>query len=122
MHKRLRRYGFSLMAVGAVMICFLAISAAPALFAGNVPVNPDEINPEMDIITGIFKIEWKGTNYIIIKERHFIITKETVIWDLYGQITDLSKLPIPCEAEIKCRLIPNQNDALCLEIKVKKRL
>ena len=119
MHKKDRRYGFRAIALGAVMICFLAISAPAALFAGNVPVNP-EINPEMEIFTGIFKIERKGTNYIIIKERHFIIAEETVIWDLYGQVTDLNRLIIPCEAEIKYRPISNQDEALCLEIRVKR--
>jgi len=112
MHKSLRRYGFRLIALGASIIMFLLISVPDTVCAENVPAPPDMIKSRT------VKILEKGDDAIFIVERRFVVTEETVIWDLDGKVIDLFELFIPCEAEIKFKLRSYQ-DPLCLEIKVK---
>jgi len=112
MHTSLRRYGCRPIALGASIIIFLLISVPDTVCAENVPAPPDMIRSRT------VKILEKGDDAIFIVERRFIITEETVIWDLNGRVIDLSELLVPCEAEIKYKLRSYQ-DPLCLEIKVK---
>lgn len=112
MHKSLRRYGFRLIALGASIIIFLLISVPDTVCAENVPEPPDMIR------SSTVKILEKGDDAIFVGEVRFIITEKTAIWDLNGRAIDLSKLLIPCKAEIKFKLRSYQ-DPLCLEIKVK---
>ena len=112
MHKSLRRYGFRLIALGASVIIFLLISVPDTVCAENVPEPPDMIRSRT------VKILEKSDDAIFVVERRFIITEETVIWDLDGRVIDLSELLVPCKAEIKFKLRSYQ-DPLCLEIKVK---
>ena len=112
MHKSLRRYGFRLIALGTSIIIFLLISVPDTVGAENVPAPPDMIR------SGTLKIMEKGDDAIFVGERRFVVTEETVIWDLNGKAIDLFELFIPCTAEIKFKLRSYQ-DPLCLEIKVK---
>jgi hypothetical protein len=116
MHVGIRRYGLRPIALGAAILIFLVISAPAAIEAGNVPEPPVVKN------TGVFKIEFKGKDFIVVHERRFIITDKTAIWNLFGQNIDLKGLIIPCEAKITYRIIPNREDLECLEIKVKRHL
>lgn len=116
MYAGLRQYGLRPIALGAAILLFLVISAPAAIDAGNLPEPPRVKN------TGVFKIEVKGKDFIFVNERRFIITDKTAIWNLFGQNIDLKGLIVPCEAKITYRIIPNQADLECLEIKVNRHL
>ena len=66
-------------------------------------------------------ISGKTDDAILIGERHFAVTKATVIIDMKEKKIRLSDLAVPCEAEIEYRLIMDE-DPLALKITVKKLL
>jgi len=66
-------------------------------------------------------ISGKTADYILIGERHFTVTKATVIIDMKENKIRLSDLAVPCEAVIEYRLIMDENP-LALKITVKKLL
>jgi hypothetical protein len=66
-------------------------------------------------------ISGKTADAILIGERHFAVTKATVIIDMKEKEIRLSDLAVPCEAEIEYRLIMDE-DPLALKITVKKLL
>lgn len=64
-------------------------------------------------------IELKTDTAVVMMERSYTVTEETIIQDRRGEEITLSRLPTPCEAEVKYQLKMDQ-DPLCLKIVVKK--
>ena len=82
---------------------------AQSPFVGPSPLGP--IQSESVTITG------KSNEAVWIKERIFLVTKETRIMDAEGNSIPLNRLPIPCEANIKYDFGKKQ-DPVCLKISV----
>lgn len=68
---------------------------------------------------GLLKIDAKSRNAVFVTERRFRVTEKTSIVDIYGKNIELADLPIPCLAEVKYRLIMDQ-DPLTLKVVVKE--
>jgi len=75
--------------------------------------------PELEASVTLI-IQGKGEDAVFAGERRFVVTDKTIILDISGQAVDLSELIVPCEAEIKYRLEPSEQDPECLKITVKR--
>jgi len=98
---------------GFVLALFVITADPAAVFSKGQPQSLDR--------SAKLTISGKTTDYVLIGERHFTVTEATVIIDMKAKKIRLSDLAVPCEAEVKYRLIMDE-DPLALKITVKKLL
>ena len=96
------------------IVTIFVINAHPGkVFPKSTPESLDRL--------GTVTISGKTANAVCIAERHFEVTKSTIIVDMKGKDIQLSDLAVPCTAQIEYRLRMDE-DPLALKITVKKLL
>lgn len=80
---------------------------------------PDS-SPKGLIRSALVEINGKTRNAVLVTERRFEVTESTTILDLNRKNIDLDDLSIPCLANIKYRLIMDQ-DPVILKIVVEEK-
>ena len=100
-------------AYGFILALFVVTADPGAVFSKGQPQSLDR--------SAKLTISGKTDDAVIIGERHFTVTEATVIIDMKAKKIRLSDLAVPCEAEVKYRLIMDE-DPLALKITVKKFL
>lgn len=96
----------------ALLILLLLLLFNPAVGFGDTA-------QEGMVRTGIVKIRGKTSNTIVVGERHFLVSQSTMIRDINGKEIPLIDLRVPCEAELKYRLIVDK-DPVSLQVTVKR--
>jgi len=100
-------------AYGFILALFVVTADPGAVFSKGQPQSLDR--------SAKLTISGKTDDAVIIGERHFTVTEATVIIDMKAKKIRLRDLAVPCEAEVKYRLIMDE-DPLALKIAVKKLL
>jgi len=100
-------------AYGFILALFVVTAYPGVVFSKGQPQSLDR--------SAKLTISGKTDDAVIIGERHFSVTEATVIIDMKGKKIRLSDLAVPCEAEVKYRLIMDE-DPIALKIAVKKLL
>lgn len=59
--------------------------------------------------TGYLRIEAKAATSVTVGERLFLVTESSLILDRHGKQIPLVDLPIPCEANVRYRIIMNED-------------
>jgi hypothetical protein len=71
--------------------------------------------PKGVLRAAVVQVQGKTHNFILVGERHFLLTKKTTFLDLNGQDIALDALPVPCKADIKY-LLRMDEDPLLLQL------
>jgi len=105
------------------LICRIAFWFVIAMFVITAYPGTGSSEPAQKSLdrSATLTIRGKTADAILIGERHFTVTKATVIIDMKENKIRLSDLAVPCEAVIEYRLIMDENP-LALKITVKKLL
>jgi hypothetical protein len=104
------------------ILCFVVCLAYLFFFpARGFTEDQVELAPSGPVSSFSGTIELKTNSSVVVVERSFSVTEETVIVDKDGKEIPLAELHVPCEAVIEYRLIMDK-DPLCLKIIVGQRL
>ncbi|MEJ2723283.1 MAG: hypothetical protein P8175_01310 [Deltaproteobacteria bacterium] len=96
----------------ALLVLLLVLLFNPAVGFGGAA-------EEGMVRTGIVEIRGKTSDTIIVGERHFLVSESTRILDINGKEIPLIDLRVPCEAELKYRLIVDKKP-VSLQVTVKR--
>ena len=69
--------------------------------------------------TGYVRLDGKTNHSVTVGERRFMITESTLILDRHGKQIPLIDLPIPCEVNLRYRIMMNK-DPVVLRLAVSK--
>jgi hypothetical protein len=91
------------------------------LFASGKGFAEKSVTDTSLVRTSSVRIDCKNRNTITVGERHFEVTRDTLIKDAQNQEISFTLLSVPCEAEIQYELRMDR-DPLCLSINIKRQL
>ena len=109
---------FLLPCISCFVVCLACLFFIPA---NGFTKDQVELAPSGPVSSFSGTIELKTKTSVVVVERSFSVTEETVILDKDGKKIPLAELHVPCEAVIEYRLRMDE-DPICLKIIVRQRL